>query len=169
MSDDVVDPGAADAPTRPARQTPCPRCKQPMRRIEGKMGPFWGCSAYPACDGKLYDVDGKPSEIPDERFRCPVCTRALVKAEGDYWYCTGYNKGCKVTLADQGGQPVKAWRCPTCGHLLKQRKGRSGIFWGCSQYPLCTASFADQDGQPKFQKQVPRAKQPLDGSHTPQA
>jgi len=169
MSDDVVDPGAADPPTRAVRHTPCPRCKLPMRRIVGKMGPFWGCSAYPTCDARLYDIDGKPSETPDERFRCPVCTRPLVKAEGNYWYCTGYNKGCKVTLADQGGQPVKAWRCPTCGHLLKQRKGKSGLFWGCSQYPLCTASFADQDGQPKFQKHKPLTKQSSDGTNGTQA
>jgi ssDNA-binding Zn-finger/Zn-ribbon topoisomerase 1 len=145
----------------------CPRCRNPMRRIIGKMGPFWGCTTYPACDKKLYDLDGQPSDTPDERYRCPVCTRPLVRAEakasvdtaadesnthstrGDYWYCTGYNKGCKVTLDDYAGKPADAWRCPRCAHLLKQRRGKNGVFWGCSQYPLCTASFADVDGKPK--------------------
>lgn len=169
MIDDVFYRGTPDTPQKPARQTPCPRCKQPMRRIVGKMGPFWGCTAYPACDERLYDVDGKPSATPDERFRCPVCTRPLVRADGNYWYCTGYNKGCKVTLADQDGQPAKAWRCPTCGHLLKLRKGKSGVFWGCSQYPLCTVSFADQDGQPKFQKQSPTLKKSTDTDNHSQA
>lgn len=149
-------------PEIPKRVYYCPRCRNPMRRIIGKMGPFWGCTSYPACDKKLYDLNGQPSDTPDERYRCPVCTRPLVRAEGksaadaragvargDYWYCTGYNKGCKVTLADNDGKPVAAWRCPRCGHLLKQRRGKNGVFWGCSQYPLCTASFTDMGGKPK--------------------
>jgi ssDNA-binding Zn-finger/Zn-ribbon topoisomerase 1 len=137
------------------RQYFCPRCRGAMRRIDGKMGPFWGCSNYPACDKRLYDKDGRPSDTPDERYRCPVCTRPLVHAKGkpdkdDYWYCTGYNKGCKVTLADDSGKPAQAWRCPLCGHQLKQRRGKKGLFWGCSQYPLCTASFADLQGRPRL-------------------
>lgn len=159
----------------PARQTQCPKCKQPMRRILGKMGPFWGCTAYPECDARLYDRDGKPSETPDERYRCPVCTRPLARSDGGkkndaeagdadatakkmYWYCLGYNKGCKVTLPDEDGRPAKAWRCPQCGHLLKQRKGKAGLFWGCSQYPLCQASFPDHNGEPRLVKDQPRKK-----------
>ncbi len=131
----------------------CPRCRLPMRLINGKMGPFWGCTGWPVCDKRLYDRDGQPSVTPDERYRCPVCTRPLVRAETaerTYWYCTGYNKGCKVNLPDTGGRPADAWRCPQCGHLLKQRKGKNGIFWGCSQYPLCRASFPDQDNKPRL-------------------
>lgn len=153
-----------------ARQTACPKCKQPMRRIIGKMGPFWGCTAYPECEARLYDRDGKPSETPDERYRCPVCTRPLARSDGSrksvtesadpeaagkkiYWYCLGYNKGCKVTLPDDNGHPAKAWRCPGCGHLLKQRTGKAGVFWGCSQYPLCQASFPDNNGEPRLVKE----------------
>jgi ssDNA-binding Zn-finger/Zn-ribbon topoisomerase 1 len=157
MSPDLFD-NVDDEPSKPAvRAVACPRCRQPMRRIMGKLGPFWGCSAYPACEGRLYDIDGKPSETPDERYRCPVCTRPLARASadanstsGDYWYCLGYNKGCKVRLADDNGRPARAWRCPDCGHLLKQRKSRNGVFWGCSQYPLCQARFPDREGRPRF-------------------
>ncbi len=28
------------------RVHPCPTCKKPMRRIDGRMGPFWGCSDF---------------------------------------------------------------------------------------------------------------------------
>jgi putative DNA topoisomerase len=157
MSADLFDNVEQEPPKPAPRQVFCPRCRQPMRRITGKLGPFWGCSAYPECEGRLYDIDGKPSETPDQRFRCPVCTRPLAKAEakpggtgGDYWYCLGYNKGCKVRLADDNGQPAKAWRCPVCGHLLKQRHSKNGLFWGCSQYPLCQTSFPDRDGEPRF-------------------
>jgi hypothetical protein len=27
--------------------------------------------------------------------------------------------------------------CPRCGSLMRQRSGRYGKFWGCSQYPRC--------------------------------
>jgi ssDNA-binding Zn-finger/Zn-ribbon topoisomerase 1 len=126
----------------------------------------------------LYDLNGKPSQTPDERYRCPVCTRPLARSEGArkvdadaqradagskkaYWYCLGYNKGCKVTLADDDGRPAKAWRCPQCAHLLKQRKGKTGVFWGCSQYPLCQASFPDHDDEPRFDKDLTRKKRSL--------
>jgi len=29
----------------------CPQCKSLMILREGKYGKFWGCSAYPMCDG----------------------------------------------------------------------------------------------------------------------
>ena len=39
--------------------------------------------------------------------------------------------------------------CPRCGkgHLRKVR-GKNGEFWGCSNYPNCTATFDDADGKP---------------------
>jgi putative DNA topoisomerase len=179
MGADLFDALTAGPEEKPVRQTPCPKCRQPMRRISGKMGPFWGCTTFPTCDARLYDRDGKPSETPDERYRCPVCTRPLARSDGGrkagsgsgdtastdrgadktvYWYCLGYNKGCKVTLADEDGHPAKAWRCPKCGHLLKQRHGKAGLFWGCSQYPLCQASYPDQDGEPKLARTDPGQK-----------
>lgn len=135
----------------------CPSCKKPLRRIEGKMGPFWGCSGFPQCKATLNDVNGKPSHEVDEHYRCPVCTRRLVKADnqaskekGPYWFCSGYAKGCKVTLADHNGMPETAYRCHSCGHLLVKRKGKNGPFWGCSEYPACTASYDDKDNRPDF-------------------
>ena len=39
--------------------------------------------------------------------------------------------------------------CPNCkeGHLRKIR-GKNGTFWGCSNYPRCTATFDDDNGKP---------------------
>ncbi|MCI6087177.1 MAG: DNA topoisomerase 3 [Selenomonas sp.] len=39
--------------------------------------------------------------------------------------------------------------CPHCqkGHLRKLR-GKNGVFWGCSNYPRCTATFDDAGGKP---------------------
>ncbi len=39
--------------------------------------------------------------------------------------------------------------CPHCreGHLRRVR-GKNGFFWGCSNYPRCTATFDDDHGKP---------------------
>lgn len=137
------------------KQYACPECKKPMRRIQGKMGPFWGCTGFPQCKHSLNDVDGKPSQDIDEQYRCPVCTRRLVRADkekGDYWYCSGFSKGCKVTLADCDGVPQARFRCRCCGHLLvkRERKSDHSEFWGCSEYPDCTQTYPDKDNRPDF-------------------
>ena len=124
----------------------CPECKKPMRRIEGKMGPFWGCTRFPECKATLNDVAGKPSTEIDEHYRCPICTRRLVRAnkgQWDYWFCSGYSKGCKITLKDENGSPEAAHRCPSCGNLLVKRKGKNGMFWGCSDFPHCKTTLSE--------------------------
>lgn len=131
----------------------CPDCKKPLRRIEGKMGPFWSCTGFPVCITTRNDLEGRPSNEVDEHYRCPICTRRLVRAnkgKGDYWFCSGYSKGCKVTLADNNGMPETAYRCRSCGHLLVKRNGKNGPFWGCSEYPACTASYRDKNNEPDF-------------------
>ncbi len=133
----------------------CPECRKPMRRIKGKMGPFWGCTGFPKCTATLNDLDGKPSQQVDEHYRCPVCTRQLVRADkekGDYWFCSGFSKGCKVTLADAGGVPETGYRCKACGQLLvrRERKDSKSAFWGCSKFPECRASYPDKSNKPNF-------------------
>jgi ssDNA-binding Zn-finger/Zn-ribbon topoisomerase 1 len=68
--------------------------------------------------------------------------------KGDYWFCSGFSRGCKITLKDHNGRPERAFRCPDCGKLLAKRKGKKGEFWGCTGYPDCTSSFNDLDGEP---------------------
>ena len=43
----------------------------------------------------------------------------------------------------------EAYLCPRCreGHLRKIN-GKNGAFWGCSNYPHCTATFDDAKGKP---------------------
>ena len=47
------------------------------------------------------------------------------------------------------GKPKEKILCPNCkeGHLRKIR-GKNGVFWGCSNYPRCTATFDDEGGKP---------------------
>lgn len=39
--------------------------------------------------------------------------------------------------------------CPHCreGHL-RRINGRNGYFWGCTNYPRCTATYDDNNGSP---------------------
>ncbi len=50
---------------------------------------------------------------------------------------------------DTGGRTEKKYLCPNCkeGHLRKIQ-GRNGSFWGCSNYPRCTATFDDNKDGP---------------------
>ena len=150
---DSLNPPEAPEPETGGRQYFCPNCRKPMRRLEGKKGPFWGCTGFPDCTTSLFDKNGKPSEEVDERYRCPVCTRSMItahNAKGDYWYCTGYNRGCKVTLPDDEGKPAAAYRCRLCGHLLKKRKSKTGEFWGCTQFPDCRQTYRNVDDKPDY-------------------
>ena len=38
--------------------------------------------------------------------------------------------------------------CPDCGKPLRRRKGKSGLFWGCSGYPDCKTTRPDSRGKP---------------------
>ena len=139
----MADPSKDKAPEK---TWPCPECKQPLRRLEGKMGPFWGCTGFPKCKATLNDVDGKPTDKINEDYHCPLCTRRMVKAapeKGEYWFCSGYSKGCKLTLGDDNGRPETAFRCPECGNVLIKRQGKNGEFWGCKGYPDCTNSYSE--------------------------
>ena len=45
--------------------------------------------------------------------------------------------------------PENAPLCPRCREgRLRLVHGRNGDFWGCSNYPRCTATYDDQQGQP---------------------
>ncbi|WP_419640085.1 topoisomerase DNA-binding C4 zinc finger domain-containing protein, partial [Thiolapillus sp.] len=50
-------------PALPDKIYPCPECSKPMRRINGRKGPFWSCSGYPACRHAVNDLNGAPEGI----------------------------------------------------------------------------------------------------------
>jgi DNA topoisomerase-3 len=37
---------------------------------------------------------------------------------------------------------------PECGHTLARRKGKTGFFWGCRNYPECIVTLSDNKGKP---------------------
>lgn len=46
--------------------------------------------------------------------------------------------------------PVEAGpACPICNDAMHQRKGKSGLFWSCSQYPACKGSLPLKKDKPR--------------------
>ncbi len=41
-----------------------------------------------------------------------------------------------------------AFPCPACSKPMMRRKGKDGIFWGCSGYPDCRTTLPDDNGKP---------------------
>lgn len=99
-----------------ANNPPCSTCGKPLRRVSGKHGPFWSCSAYPACDTSLPDEQGKPGKLRPKpavsQYTC-TCGAGLVHRTGtskktrqpySLWSCSAYPK-CKRSYRDRDGQP----------------------------------------------------------------
>ena len=104
---------------------PCPECGKPLRRRNGRKGPFWGCSGYPGCRFTTNDDNGRPAP------------KDTATGSGDD---DGKRSRGTTNRADKArpGDP-----CPTCGQgSLVQRtfaKGRNAgkTFIGCSRFPEC--------------------------------
>ncbi|WP_136798705.1 UvrD-helicase domain-containing protein [Desulfosediminicola ganghwensis] len=91
----------------------CPQCK--TGSIERRTLPdgqfFFGCSNYPLCDCTP--------------MKCPACKRYPMLKDGQVYRCTG----------PQCGHTAKACPVSSCKDgILVERKGRYGLFWGCSNY-----------------------------------
>jgi DNA helicase-4 len=92
----------------------CPVCVDGhMILHKGKRGTFYGCSNFPYCN--------------HTQPVCPECDKGRFKMESNRFVCTE----CGHTLE----------LCPKCKTgQLRMRKGKYGMFWGCSNYsnhPRC--------------------------------
>ena len=90
----------------------CPKC------VEGRLeqrensqdgGTFYGCSNYPYCDYT--------------QSSCPICKIGLLAKAGEKYRCQDCGHSVQV--------------CPTCDGWLLTRSGKYGLFFGCSNYPIC--------------------------------
>ncbi|MGQ4004784.1 DNA topoisomerase III [Francisellaceae bacterium CB52] len=91
---------------------------------------------------------------------CPKCQNELIRLKskppkkGFYWMCSEIKNGCQTFLEDNRGKPttpkISKIKCPDCGSELKQRDGKKGKWWGCSNYPTCKTTLSDLKGQPQL-------------------
>jgi len=138
----------------------CPKCSSKMVKKISKHGPFLGCSDWPNCDGTLsIDGESKSSVSVETGHSCPKCSNILVKRKGkngEFYGCKAYPV-CKYSAAiGEDGTPIEnkkpepkdtGHKCPKCkkGTML-ERKGRYGVFYGCSAYPKCKSILKSLGG-----------------------
>ncbi|MBB5337605.1 DNA topoisomerase 3 [Pectinatus brassicae] len=128
----------------------CPRCKKGvMIHRHGKNGDFWGCSNFPQCRMTCNDKDGKPDL--SARTNTSRTAKTGNSMSGGMISAQELISRGQITRAKATNN--KKYLCPNCKEgALRRIKGRNGYFWGCSNYPHCTANFADSNGQPLLGK-----------------
>jgi DNA topoisomerase I len=127
----------------------CPDCGRHLVIKLGRRGKFYGCSGFPDC-AYTRPLPGQPDQVPELlEEKCPDCGAPLQKRRGRFGPfvgCSTYPE-CKYIHKEKPrntGVP-----CPKCletpckrcadggpGDLL-ERKGKKGVFFGCSHYPAC--------------------------------
>jgi len=148
----TVDIGSSERGEIEESEHKCDKCGSPMQLKKGKRGrQYLACSAYPECQNIMgLDKDGNPVKLePSIRvaWMCPRCgqKRLYIPQNGDAQYVTCGN--CRkrlplVTLQEalnRTENPADAPLavCDQCGSPMQIRKGRKGIFLGCTRYPDC--------------------------------
>lgn len=87
----------------------CPQCGGMLKEREGKYGKFYGCSNYPECKF-IRKIDNNKNITVNVNI-------------------TGDKEIDNITISNNV--------CPKCGGTLKEREGKYGKFYGCSNYPKC--------------------------------
>ena len=89
---------------------------------------------------------------------CPNCGKPMRLRKGKFgafWGCSGY-PDCKTMAPDKKGKPdfaakkedKRTDKCPRCGKVLRQVKGKFGTFWSCEDREVCNAAFSDHKDKP---------------------
>lgn len=150
----------------------CPRCGRGiMVKRNGKNGAFWGCSNFPTCRMTCNDVDGKP-DLKSRSFSVQnnfvqnydynstnktgeITDSGIISAwdlvmQSRESYAPKKAKPSAMPLEKQVRQKVNSkYLCPHCKDgSLRRIHGRNGWFWACSNYPHCTATYDDSNGNP---------------------
>ncbi|MGN6368633.1 MAG: DNA topoisomerase [Phycisphaerae bacterium] len=145
----------ARAETTPSEYK-CPECGAMMEYRLSKRGKrFLSCSRYPDCKGALnVDREGKPQQLEVTDYKCPVCSKPMIKRTGrfgPFLGCSGYPE-CKTIQAidKKTGEPLPpkpppvdtGLLCPKCGKKnIVVRQGKRGPFMSCSGFPKCRTTL----------------------------
>ena len=145
----------ARAETTPSEYK-CPTCGAMMEYRLSKRGKrFLSCSRYPDCKGAMnVDREGKPQQLEITDYKCPVCTKPMIKRTGrfgPFLGCSGYPE-CKTIQAidKKTGEPLPpkpppvdtGLLCPKCRKKnIVVRQGKRGPFMSCSGFPKCRTTL----------------------------
>ncbi|HLE76579.1 MAG TPA: type I DNA topoisomerase [Candidatus Babeliales bacterium] len=101
----------------------CPKCGQPLRKLNGRFGEFIACSGYPKC---------KYIQQETASFTCPQDKGDVVRRVwrgGKFWGCSNYPK-CKFAIFDE----IEEKKCPKCKlpFLIKKTSKEGKVTLLCS-------------------------------------
>jgi DNA topoisomerase-1 len=131
----------------------CPVCGSGMIIKLSRSGKFYSCERFPDCIGAR-KIDGTEMEPPKEiGEKCPECGEGeLIEREGRFGMfiaCSRYPK-CKFIRKSEnadgtnpGDTGVECTECLSTSSrqvnpgTMVEKRGRFGVFYGCSNYPKC--------------------------------
>lgn len=134
--------------TTEATDEKCPNCGGALVIKLGRTGKFFGCTNYPECDfTRPVSGEEAPRELLEEK--CPECGSQLEKKRGRFGPFVGCSNYPNCRFIQKKEARRTGVPCPKCtaepckrcskkeaGELV-ERRGKKGIFYGCSHYPAC--------------------------------
>jgi DNA topoisomerase-1 len=132
----------------------CAKCGSAMELRAGNYGPYLACLGFPACRNIIpANEDGTPRPKGAIGAGAPATpsgngTPARTTSRGEKGAthaelrgATGGATSGATGETAEGAAAQPAERCDKCGSPMVKRKGKSGgEFYGCSNYPNCTAT-----------------------------
>lgn len=155
----------AKAETQPAAYA-CPRCGSRTVHRFGKAGMFLSCGAYPTCDyAAPIDREGRPLLPAKVNVACPDDGSPMILRTGRFGkFLASVNYPevkCVVNLDKHerikypSPPPLTTdLACEKCGSPLNLRRGKRGLWLGCSRFPKCRGRLAWNKVEPAKQKKL---------------
>ncbi len=159
----------------------CDKCGKPMAIKKTRQGgrEFLACTGYPKCknakdfeigeDGKIIIIERKTGETDIKCDKCqrPMAIKVARRTGKEFLACTGYPKckNAKDFERDKEGNirvlspGDEGEACENCGKPMVAKRGRSGLYWACTDYPDCKTTKAIGGGElaPAAKKSAPKA------------
>ena len=158
----------AKAETQPAPYQ-CPVCGSRTSYRFGKNGRFLSCASYPDCDyAAPIDREGRPLLPERVNVACPEDGSPMILRTGRFGkFLASVNYPdvkCVVNLDKQGRikypspPPLQTdIPCEKCGSPMNLRRGKRGLWLGCSTFPKCKSRLAWSKVTPEKQQQLEAA------------
>ena len=113
----------------------------------------WAEETAPPDD--IYGVLGSPYPTEEEMAEYQATYHNASYGKRTHWqekpkYSASPMEHMEVEKEEKENE--KQYLCPKCREgKLRQIRGRNGVFWGCKNYPRCTATFDDVKGKPRLE------------------
>src|SRR3954453_20976968 len=115
----------------------CEKCGNPMLLRDSKRGPFLGCSTFPKCRSTKMVKKLEGDDLKQVEALLPLLKEGAAKAQEMAAKITGAIPASAGNGQAQPNNIATDIDCDECGKPMVIRKGRRGLFLGCSGYPKC--------------------------------